>query len=136
VLLTPDRFEEIKKIVFLFDGHYTSVYALKMFNYLLPSFKNLPIEIIAVKNMGADWHIPENNLTKEYIKRHFKHCTYTVLKGIPEVEIVKHLSMERLPFLSVLGAYRRSMLSRWFRSSMADALVENFEHPLFIAHNK
>jgi hypothetical protein len=38
--------------------------------------------------------------------------------------------------LVVLGAYRRSQISRWFKTSMADILMKELETPLFIAHNK
>ena len=73
---------------------------------------------------------------KEFIKRHYTNVTYTVLKGISEVEIINYLNAEKLNSMCVLGAYRRTMVSRWFKSSMADALVNAFKSPLFIAHNK
>jgi len=69
------------------------------------------------------------------MKHHYKRLEYTVLKGIAEEEIVSHLNKENKNFIVVLGAYRRTMLSRWFRSSVADALIRNFDVPLFIAHN-
>jgi nucleotide-binding universal stress UspA family protein len=96
----------------------------------------MPIEVISIKPMEDNTHLPENKLLKELMKRHFSNISFTVLKGIPEIEIIKHLQNESLSFVSVIGAYRRSKLSRWFRSSMADALVNAFEMPLFIAHNK
>jgi len=59
------------------------------------------------------------------------------LKGIlPEIEIVDYLKKEKNSTLVVLGAYRRSMVSRWFRESMADVLMRDLKLPLFIAHNK
>ncbi|MEI7668927.1 MAG: universal stress protein, partial [Pseudomonadota bacterium] len=136
VLLTPEKYNDIKKIVFLFDGESNSVYALKMFNYLFPTLRNLSIEVLVVKPVESDGHLPENRLVKELIRRHYENVTYTVLKGIPEVEIINHLQKEKFNFVSVLGAYRRTMLSKWFKSSMADALVKNFDMPVFIAHNK
>lgn len=136
VLLTPDKYTDTEKIIFLFDGQHTSLYALKMFNYIFPHFKELPIEVVTVKPMESDLHMPESKLIKEFLKRHYKNIIFTVLKGVPEVEIVNHLYREKLRFISILGAYRRTMLSRWFKSSMADALVKNYEMPVFIAHNK
>jgi hypothetical protein len=136
ILLTPEKYYDIKKIVFLFDGEANSVYALKMFNYLFPSFRNLPIEVLLVKTLGSDDHFPHNRLVKEFIRRHYENVTYTVLKGIPEVEIIDHLQKEKLKFVSILGAYRRTMLSKWFKSSIAEALFKNFDMPVFIAHHK
>lgn len=136
VLLVPPKYKEVQKIILLFDGHPTSVYAIKMFNYLFSQFKKLPIEVLSIKPIEENLHLPENKLMKEFIKRHYTNVTYTVLKGISEVEIINYLNDEKLNFMCVLGAYRRTMVSRWFKSSMADALVNAFKSPLFIAHNK
>lgn len=136
VLLTPEKYTSTEKLIFLYDGHHTSLYALKMFNYLFPGFKKLPIEIVTVKPMESNLHVPENRLIREFTKRHYSRVIFTVLKGLPEIEIINHLNQEKLNFISILGAYRRTMLSRWFKSSMADALVKNFKMPVFIAHNK
>jgi nucleotide-binding universal stress UspA family protein len=57
-----------------------------------------------------------------------------VLKGIPDVETVAHLQKERASSMVILGSYKRSKLSMWIRSSMADVLSKNFDMPLFIAH--
>jgi nucleotide-binding universal stress UspA family protein len=136
VIITPESFLSIEKIILLYNGEPNSVYAIKMFTYLLSSFHGLSVEIIMVKQMEDNSHLPDHKLLKEFLKRHFQNTTYTVLKGIPEQEIVNHLQQEKKSFITVLGAYRRTMVSRWFQSSMADALIKNFNMPVFIAHNK
>ena len=73
---------------------------------------------------------------KEFLKRHFPGAAYTVIKGSPEVEIINYLKGEKDTSLVVLGAYRRGLVSRWFRPSMADGLMAGLKLPLFIAHNK
>jgi nucleotide-binding universal stress UspA family protein len=70
------------------------------------------------------------------MKRHFPESTYTVLKGLPETEIVNYLKQQKDSPLVVLGAYRRGLVSRWFRASMADVLMQSLKLPLFVAHNK
>ena len=136
VLLTPASYKEIEKLIFLYDGQPASIYALKTFSYLFQQYKKLPIEVLCIKSMEENLHLPHNKLIKEFLKRHYDNVTYTVLKGIPEVEIINHLHFENKNFLPILGAYRRTMLSRWFKSSMADAIIKSFTVPLFIAHNK
>ncbi len=136
VLLTPPVYKEIEMLIFLYDGQPASIYAMKSFSYLFPQYKNLPIEVLCIKPIESDIHLPHNKLIKEFLKRHYENVTYTVLKGIPEVEIINHLHFENKNFLPILGAYRRTMLSRWFKSSMADAIIKSFTVPLFIAHNK
>ena len=136
VLLTPKKYVPIEKIVLLYDGEPSSVHAIKMFNYLLPELMHLPTEVISVKSIKKDLHLPDNKLMKEFMKRHYPNATFTMLKGLPEIEIIHHLKGERQNILVVLGAYRRGMVSRWFRESMADILMKELKVPLFIAHNK
>jgi nucleotide-binding universal stress UspA family protein len=136
VMVTPEDFLSTEKIILLYNGEPNSVYAIRMFTYLLSSFQALPVEIIMVKKIEDNSHFPDHKLLKEFLRRHFPATTYTILKGIPEEEIVSHLKLEKKNFITVLGAYRRTMVSRWFQSSMADALMKNFNMPIFIAHNK
>jgi len=136
VLVAPHLFKPITKLVLLYDGEPSSVHAIKMFSYVLPSLKQLPTEVITVNDPKLSLHLPENRLMKEFMKRHFPKATFTVLKGIPEPEIVDYLKKQKELPLVILGAYRRGMVSRWFRASMADTLMKDLKLPLFIAHNK
>ena len=136
VLLVPQKYKPIEKNLLLYDGEPSSVFAIRMFGYVLPELKILPCEVVSVKYMNNNLHVPDNKLIKEFMKRHFPKATYTTLKGLPEIEIVNHLKEQKENTLIVLGAYRRSMVSRWFRSSMADVLMKETKFPLFIAHNK
>ncbi|MCY7292483.1 MAG: universal stress protein, partial [Ferruginibacter sp.] len=60
---------------------------------------------------------------------------YNVVKGDAEEKIVENLRNHKENELVVLGAYRRSELSRWFKTSMADLLMRELDTPLFIAHH-
>lgn len=136
VILVPPKYKPIEKVLFLYDGEPSSVFAIRMFNYTLPQLAALPCEVVSVRYMDNNLHIPDNKLMKEFMKRHYPKANYTTLKGIPEIEIINHLKEEKENVLVVLGAYRRGMVSRWFRSSMADVLMKETKFPLFIAHNK
>ena len=133
-LLVPHRYKQIEKRVLLYDGEPSSVYAIKMFSYLLPLFKDFDTEILSVKTVDENLHLPDNNLMKEFMKRHFPKANYNVIKGFAEDEIVKHLKKIGPGILVVLGAYQRGRVSRWFHESMADTLVRETKLPLFIAH--
>jgi len=136
VLVVPGSFISIDKIILLYDGRPSSLYALKMFSYLLSSLKTLPVEIFTVKDAFLDsLRLPDNKLMREYIKRHFPHAKITVVKGNPEEEVVGHLRNHKENELVVLGEYRRSELSRLFKTSMADLLMKELDTPLFIAHS-
>ncbi|GAA3918226.1 universal stress protein [Chitinophaga oryziterrae] len=136
VLLVPKHYTTVRKVNLLYDGTPVSIYAIKMFSYLLPVLNDLPTEVITVKSNEADLHLPDNKLMKEFMRRHNDQAAYTVLKGQPEIEIPDHLRKQGTEILIVLGAYQRSFVSRLFRPSMADILVQELQWPLFIAHNK
>ncbi|MBW7891181.1 MAG: universal stress protein [Chitinophagaceae bacterium] len=135
VMVTPVHFTPFDHLILLFDGQPTSVYAIKMFSYMLPALKEHPARVLSVKPMGQSGHLPDSKLMKEFMKRHFPRATYTIMKGLPEVEIVSYLRKEKLSPLVVLGAYQRGMVSRWFRQSMADLLIKELKLPVFIAHH-
>lgn len=136
VLLAPHSFRPIDKLVLLYDGEPSSVYAVKMLSYTLASLKQHPAEVIYVNAEQQSLHLPDNNLMKEFMKRHFPKASYKVLKGLAETEIVVYLRNQKGNSLVVSGAYQRGMVSRWFRASMADVLMKELKLPLFIAHNK
>jgi hypothetical protein len=136
VLIVPDKFKPINKVILLYDGEPSSVHAIKMFSYTLSSFKQNLVDVLSVRPVKQSLHVPDNKLIKEFMKRHFPDATFTLLKGLPEAQIVNYLEKKKDNPVVVLGAYRRGRVSRWFRESMADVLMKDLKLPLFIAHNK
>jgi hypothetical protein len=136
VLVVPQKYKPVKKIILLYDGEPSSVHAIKMFSYLLPNFKQLQTEVVSVNPEDSTLHMTDNKLMKEFMKRHYPKAKYTVMKGTAEAKIVKYLKQQPVNSLVVLGAYRRGTVSRWFRESMADVLMKEVQFPLFVAHNK
>jgi nucleotide-binding universal stress UspA family protein len=136
VLVVPKEFNPIHKLTLLYDGEPSSVFAIRMFSYVLSTFKNQPTEVISVSHSGkADHHI-DNRLMKEFMKQHYPKAEYTVLIGDPETEIIDQLREQGRNMVIILGAYRRGTVSRWLKASMADTLMEELKVPLFIAHCK
>lgn len=136
VVLVPSSYKPIDKVLLLYDGEPSSVHAARTFSYLFDSVKELPAQILTVKSREESLHVPDNHLMKEFIKRHYPQAEYVVIKGIAEDEILQYLHREKTEPLIVLGAYRRTKLSRLFKPSMADYLMQHLKMPLFIAHNK
>jgi hypothetical protein len=136
-VLVPATYQPIDKIVLLYDGQPSSTYAFRQFSYLLGNLGNIPVEIVTAKdNFLSTTRLPHNKLIREWMKKHFPKANFTVLKGEAEKQITGHLRNHKENELVVLGAYRRGEVSRWFRASMADVLMQKLETPLFIAHNK
>lgn len=135
VLVTPRVFREIDQVVLLYDGKPSSVYAIKLFNYLMPWLSIKPTEIISVTGSRDLTALPDEHLVKEFITCHYPNASYTLLNGDPEDELVSYLKNTSKNCLVVVGAYHRSNVSRWFQSSMADRLIKDVDMPLFIAHH-
>ena len=102
----------------------------------MPNLKKLETKVITVKSENESYHVPDNRLVKEFMKRHFPEADYTVLKGYPEKEIIQNLQNVGEHGIVVCGAYRRNAISMFFNQSIADILMREVKMPLFIAHNK
>lgn len=135
VLIVPREYQDIEKVVLLYDGKPAAVYAIKMFNYMMPWLRGKTTEVVSVSDSQDTAELPDQNLVKEFIACHYPAASYTLLNGDPEGEILTYLKNSMKNNLVVLGAYQRGGVSRWFRSSMADRLMKEIDVPLFIAHH-
>lgn len=137
VVLTPAVHHPVDKIVLLYDGEPSSVHAARMFSYLFETIKGLDTEIVTVQKPEGDVRFPDERLIGDFIKKHYSTADSLALKGDPEDVIIAHLQQEQKHPIVVLGAYQRSPVSRLFKPSMADRLLQRVNGiPLFIAHNK
>jgi len=136
VFVVPRRFAAPDKLIMLYNGSPNAVYAVRMFSYTLSPLNNLATEVVTAKDEESTLHMPDNHLMKEFMKRHYPKASYTVLRGDAEAEIIRHLATTKENPLVVLGAYSRGMVSRWFKPSLADALMKELQYPLFIVHSK
>ncbi|HEX5026155.1 MAG TPA: universal stress protein [Agriterribacter sp.] len=135
VMVVPGKYRAVDKIVLLYDGRPSALYAIKLFSYLFGNILDMPIEVFTVNEHSQNLRLPENKLMREFIKRHFPKAQFKIAKGNAEEQIVGYLRDHKENELVVLGAYRRSELSRWFKTSMADILMKELNTPLFIAHS-
>jgi nucleotide-binding universal stress UspA family protein len=135
VLIVPHEYQEIEKVMLLYDGKPAAVYAIKMFNYMMPWLRNKATEVVSVTDTQDTAELPDDSLVKEFIACHYPAATYTLLKGNAEEELITYLKSNSKNTLIVLGAYQRSAVSRFFKSSMADRLIKELDALLFIAHH-
>lgn len=134
VVILPKVYRAPEKIILLYDGEPSSVYAIKMFSYIFHELKDLPVELLSVNNPNQSLHLHDNRLMKELMRRHFPEAEYVILKGEASTEIPSYVTQQNQNAIVVLGAYGRSKVSRIVDESMADVLIKNVPMPLFIAH--
>jgi hypothetical protein len=134
VLLVPDDYRAFSRSVLLYDGEPSSVQAIKMLSYVLPSLHALPTDVVTVNVTRLSSHIPDSKLMKEFMHRHFPHAKYHVLNGFADESILTFLEKEKEQVLLVLGANKRGAIASLFHESMSDILLRETAYPLFIQH--
>ncbi|MFZ1528567.1 MAG: universal stress protein [Ferruginibacter sp.] len=135
-IIVPENFRDTEAVVFLYDGSPSAVYAIKMYGYLFSGMESVPAEVFCVKESGGREFIPDEKFMKEFVHRYLPDASFKAEAGNADEKIVQHLKPGTNAVMAVLGAYRRTDLSRWFKSSMADLLMKECAAPLFIAHYK
>jgi hypothetical protein len=137
VLVVPEEYKSVTKIILLYDGSPSSVYAIKIFNYLFKNQNQLEVEVVTVKT-NIDDNVPMSNgkLIREFMNRQYPQATYTMLNGKPEEAIPDYIARQKDNAIVVMGGYQRSSVLRSFKVTLTDALMRNLKSPLFIAFNK
>ncbi|GAB3915911.1 universal stress protein [Mucilaginibacter boryungensis] len=134
VLVVPGIYRPIDRVTLLYDGRPSSVYAIKMFNYLFPWLSKTPVEVVFAQDDDKSTKLPDELLFKELIACYYPQVNYKILKGEPEKALLSHLQNLSSNNVVVMGAYSRGTVSRMFSASMANRLMEALDVPMFIAH--
>ncbi|MGC4038585.1 MAG: universal stress protein [Chitinophagaceae bacterium] len=136
VLLVPEIYHPVTTVVFLYDGEPSSVYAIKMYDYVLNKSTSTVAVVVSVRGKDDAVSVPDKYLLKEFLQRHFQDIEYKLFQGDSATEINSFLKKQSEDTLVVAGSYHRSSVSRWLRPSIADSLMKELKLPLFIAHSK
>lgn len=133
VVVVPEKYEEIKNIIFTSDGKKQSVYAIKQFTYLFPEFtktkKTVLLSIIETKEKDTE----QENLLKEYLTTHYPHIKYEQVSGRPDEEILHFAQSVDSPFI-VMGSYGKNVFSGFFHPSIAHRIIKNKNLPIFVSN--
>ncbi|HTI92394.1 MAG TPA: universal stress protein [Puia sp.] len=122
----------IDKLIFLYDGKPSSVYAMKQFAYLFPDYSVFRTEVFTFKPETLNLHVPDHRLIHEWTKRHYPNAVFQTIQGDRDEALA--VLRQQVPALLVTGSYRRPQLSMFFERSFADELMRNLKMPVFIAH--
>lgn len=133
VLLVPDVYADIEKVILLYDGEPSSLFAMKQFACLFKD-EYLSILVFSAVSDNAQHVVTDAHLLKEWLREHFAIVNFKVGHGGTRAEIMKAIKEHISNPLVVLGAYERGTLSRWLKKSMADCIIDQVNVPIFIAH--
>jgi len=132
VIIAPERFEDINEVVFCYDGSKSSVFAIKLFTYLCPSFAGKDITLLHIQENEND-HVDARDKVMEWLRIHYTSVSIQLLFG-EAGEALFRTFLGRSDKLLVMGAMGRSSISNFFRQSTAELLLEAVDTPVFIAH--
>lgn len=132
VIVAPERFEEVNEVVLCYDGSKSSVFAIKLFTYLCPSFANKDITLLHIQESEND-HVDARDKVMEWLRIHYTNVSLQLLFGDAGEQLFKTF-LGRSDKLLVMGAMGRSGISNLFKQSTAELLLEAVDTPVFIAH--
>jgi hypothetical protein len=133
VLMVNKDYLQTDSLVFTYDDKSSSIHAVKWFTYLFSMYKQLPVHFVSVvphNVLGIEYE----DLIKEWLPLHYPNATIEILKGETRDELTKFINQLSNP-LVIMGAFGRSSLSRFFKDSLANIIVEQTNAPLFITHD-
>jgi nucleotide-binding universal stress UspA family protein len=132
VLATPEDTEEIRDVIFTYNGTYSSVHAIKQFTRQFPEFKKKKVVVLSVPET-ADGEIPDKLQLRDYLRHHYPHVKFRLLKGTPSEAIFTYLQKQHNCIVT-FGAYGRSRFSQFFKKSKAKSILKSLDIPVFITH--
>ena len=133
VLIIPEHFAPLQRLVFAYDGGKESLHAMKQFCYLFPQYTDLPTEIVFVKDDDKE-EIPDLDNLRGYGRLHFNSMGFSKLH-FKHADAFAGWIEEKQQVLMVSGSFGRSSFSYLTRHSFAGKLIHNHKVPVFIAHS-
>jgi len=134
VLLVNRDYRQPEHIVFAYDDNLSSsIHAIKIFTYLFRSLHHLPVHFISVVPQNVIG-IQYEELIREWLPLYFPSAEILIVKGEPKEQLTNFINAYSNP-LVIMGSFGRSSLSRFFKESLANSIIEKTNAPIFIAHD-
>jgi hypothetical protein len=133
VIIAPDYFNTIDKLLFAYDGSKSAVFSMKQFTYLFPEFrdcKTMLIEVLSSDESAAT----EKYKLREWLGMHYSDVEIVELKGDEEDELFRCLYPKK-DGIVVMDGFNRSSLSRLIEPSVSEPLLRLLPLPVFISHS-
>ncbi len=130
-ILVPATSQLPDKIVLCYDGSASSMYAIKMYSYLFPEWKNKPTELLTINPPSND---KDETYMDDWCDNHFTNLAKHQAQGNVHQELINFIQPESEKKLIVMGAFGRSALSRLLHRSLAARVIEETSASLFITH--
>jgi len=132
VIIAPPSFKKVESLIVAFDGSASSVFAIKQFTYLFPSYRETKIFIVHASE-SKGWDDTGKYKMKEWLEDHYTNIEFVLLNGQTEESMINYLLSHKDAFL-ITGAFGRNLLSKLIKPGTFQLLKEVISNPLFICH--
>ena len=134
VLIVPHKFLPVENVFLCYDGSPSSVFAIKMYSYLFPSWSQKITSLISFNETSSN-HLKSSENIKDLLLQHFPFLIIDVENNHEtEADISKFFKENSANGFIVMGAYGRSAFSRLLKKSLADKIINEIKVPIFITH--
>ncbi len=133
LLLVSKNTAPIGKVYIAYDGSASSMYAVKMFSYIFPEYKNFNIHFFQITN-GDIEEIAYMDEIKTWASMHFSNIKFELITGIIKKELIAYIRQDSEKSIIVMGAYSGSSITRLFLKSTAESVITETSASLFITH--
>jgi hypothetical protein len=132
-LLTKQTLAAPDKIVLAYDGSLSSIYAIKMFTYLFPQWKDVPLQVVYISE-GGNRSLPREAQIRSWLTLHYTTIAEHVLTGSRLQALADFINTDSNRKMVIMGAYGKKGVSRLFHKSITEAVTDSSNAAIFIAH--
>jgi len=133
ILLVPENAILPERMVFCYDESFSSIYAMKMFSYLFPEWKDLPGVLLSINPKGDNGNGHDEYLA-DWLPQHFTNIEQEAPAGNLQRELVSFIRKNEEPTIVVMGSLGGNTISRLFHKSLANVVLEETNATVFIMH--
>ena len=131
-LLLSNTAVDPRHLLLTYDGNPSALLAIKMFAYLFPEYLALPGTLLHVST--GEEAIPQEEAVRSLVRAHYPALEVKRLHGSAKSILPSYAASLPSPLI-VMGSFGRNALSRFFKRSIASAVLEQRIGSLFIAHD-
>lgn len=133
ILLVRPNIHPIQKIIFTYDGSYSSMHAIKMFSYLFPSTTTAQVSLISIDSYRNDQKENEK-LLDEWLDHHYGNVEREMQQRTVKEQLLDIANRSTENTYVVMSTYGKEAYARIFHPSHVQLLLGYSKASLFIAH--
>jgi hypothetical protein len=133
VILVADNARLPQRAILCYDESFSSIYAIKMYSYLFPEWKDLPTVLVSINPKGDNGSKYDDYLD-DWLPGHFSNLEKVQLEGNLQKELTGFIGKRDAHSIVVMGAFGGNAMSRMFHKSLSNVVLDETSASLFIIH--